>query len=234
MRAVFIADAHLRHPTDKNYQKLVDFLDDQIGRLDGLFLLGDIFEFWIGYRHVVFSSYLPVLEKLHALHASGCRIFYVEGNHDFNLGPFFAETLDCRIITEEAVIDWDGRKIWLCHGDLINRELKGYRLLRAFWRSLPVRVLAALLPPDAIWKFGTWLSDRSGKYKQTCPGFDPLPLVRPYAEEKLKQSDAFICGHFHHPALLEDSSGSLLILGDFIDQFSYAELCDGQFSLKTL
>jgi len=233
MRAVFIADAHLRHPTDKNYQKLVDFLDAQIGRLDGLFLLGDIFEFWIGYRHVVFSSYLPVLEKLHALHTSGCRIFYVEGNHDFNLGPFFAETLDCQIITDEAVVDWDGRKIWLCHGDLINRELKGYRLLRAFWRSLPVRTLAALLPPDAVWMFGTWLSDKSGKYKTTSRSFDPRPLVFPYADQCLRQADAFICGHFHQPTLRDEELGTTLILGDCIDQYSYAELVNDTFSLQT-
>jgi len=233
MRALFIADAHLHRPDDENYRKLVELLDAQIGQLDGLFLLGDIFEFWIGYSHVVFSAYLPILEKLHALHESGCKLYYVEGNHDFNLGPYFSNTLNCQIIPDEAIIDWDGQKLWLCHGDLINKELKGYRLLRAFWRSLPVKVLTAILPPDAIWKFGNWLSEKSGKYKITSKRFDPTPLVQPYAEQCLKNADAFICGHFHQPTLKETESGTSIILGDCIDQYSYAELVDGTFSLKT-
>lgn len=234
MRAIFIADAHLRSPNDENYQKLLEFLDRQIGRLDGLFLLGDIFELWIGYRHVAFSSYIPILEKLRALNESGCRIHYVEGNHDFNLGPYFSETLNCRIITEEEIVEWDGQKLWLCHGDLVNKELKGYRLLRAFWRSFPVRILAAVLPPDLVWKFGFWLSDKSGKYKKTTErGFDPFPLVLPYAEGCLKESDAFLCGHFHQPVLHGSSEGTTLILGDCINQYSYAELIDGSFELKT-
>jgi UDP-2,3-diacylglucosamine hydrolase len=233
MRAIFLADAHLRCPDDENYRKLVDFLDAQTGRLDGLFLLGDIFEFWIGYRHVVFSAYLPLLEKLRALNEAGCSLYYVEGNHDFNLGPFFADTLQCRIITDEAVVEWDGQKLWLCHGDLINKELKGYRLLRAFWRSLPVRILAALLPPDAVWTFGNWLSDKSGKYKATGKRFDPSPLVQPYARHCLNSSDAFICGHFHQPVQHQEEAGTTLVLGDCIDQYSYAELVDGTFTLKT-
>lgn len=234
MRAIFIADAHLRSPNDENYLKLLDFLDSQIGRLDGLFLLGDIFELWIGYRHVAFSSYIPILEKFRALSESGCRIHYVEGNHDFNLGPYFSKTLNCRIITDEEVVEWDGHKIWLCHGDLINQELKGYRLLRAFWRCLPTRMLAALLPPDLVWKFGFWLSDKSGKYKKSAVrGFDPSPLVLPYAEACLQKSDAFLCGHFHRPFIQESMNGTILILGDCINQFSYAELSDGRFSLKT-
>lgn len=233
MRAIFIADAHLRHPDDQNYRRLVDFLDAQIGQLDGLFLLGDIFEVWVGYRHVVYSAYLPLLEKLQAHRQAGCKLYYVEGNHDFNLGPYFTDTLNCQVIPDEEVVEWQGQKLWLCHGDLTNKELKAYRLWRTLLRSLPVRVLFALLPPGAIWSFGNWLSDRSEKYKSTSHSFDPIPLVNSYAQECLKSSDAFICGHFHQPTLSEDEAGTTLILGDCVDQYSYAELVDGTFTLKT-
>ncbi|PLX88182.1 MAG: UDP-2,3-diacylglucosamine diphosphatase [Desulfuromonas sp.] len=233
MRAIFLADAHLRHPDDENYQKLLSFLDSQIGHIDGLFLLGDIFEFWIGYRHVVFSAYLPLLTRLQELVSAGCTLYYVEGNHDFNLGAFFENTLQCTVITDEAIVDWDNQKICLCHGDLINKELKGYRLLRAFWRSRPIKLLAEILPPDQVWHFGHWLSNKSGKYKSSTKRFDPAPLVRPYALTRLNSCDAFICGHFHHPARFDESLGTTIILGDCIQQSSYLELTDGQFTLKT-
>ena len=55
MKAIFLSDAHLRRPEDKNYQLLLDFLDRQKD-LDALFLLGDIFEFWIGYKHLAFTA----------------------------------------------------------------------------------------------------------------------------------------------------------------------------------
>jgi len=62
MRAIILADAHLRHPQDHNYKQLLKFLEQQQD-LDGLFLLGDIFEIWLGYRHSVFANYIALREK---------------------------------------------------------------------------------------------------------------------------------------------------------------------------
>ena len=51
MKTLFIADAHLKNPRDRNYRALLDFLAEQLHVVDRLVLLGDIFEFWVGYRH---------------------------------------------------------------------------------------------------------------------------------------------------------------------------------------
>ena len=105
MRDLFIADAHLLAPQDANYRRLLEFLRAQRGRTRTLVLLGDIFEFWIGYRYCVFSAYVPLLEALRELREAGARIVYVEGNHDFHLGPYFAETLGCDILPDGGVIE---------------------------------------------------------------------------------------------------------------------------------
>ncbi len=100
MRDIFLADAHLLDPSDANYRRLLAFLDRQRGSVGTLYLLGDIFEFWVGYHHTVFAPYVPLLEALRRLREAGARIVYVEGNHDFHLGPYIEETLGCTVLPD--------------------------------------------------------------------------------------------------------------------------------------
>lgn len=231
MKALFLADAHLRHAQDRNYQELLKFLEQQQG-LDALFLLGDIFEFWIGYKHLVFSAYIPILEKLRKLSRSGTKLYFVEGNHDFNLGPYFTETLNCTLITEQQLVDWDGKKLLLSHGDLLNPS-KGYQYLRSFWRSSPVRLLSRIIHPDLVWAFGIWLSKQSRGKKTSNQSWDPSHLLHPFADsDEAKSADAIFCGHFHQPLHKEYHGKQLVVVGDWINQFSYAEMIDGKIELK--
>ena len=92
-RDIFLADAHLLHPQQDNYQRLLGFLGAQRGQLRTLYILGDLFEFWVGYRHLIFAPYVPLLNALGDLQQAGTEIVYVEGNHDFHLGPYFRDTL---------------------------------------------------------------------------------------------------------------------------------------------
>ncbi|NOY14200.1 MAG: UDP-2,3-diacylglucosamine diphosphatase [Deltaproteobacteria bacterium] len=232
MRAIFIADAHLRQPQDYNYQHLLEFLDRQQD-LDGLFLLGDIFEFWLGYKHLVFSAYIPLLEKLRQLSEAGTQLYFVEGNHDFHLGPYFTETLKCTLITDQQRVDWDGRKLLLSHGDLLNPS-KNYQRLRRFWRSAPIHFLSRIIHPDPVWALAIWLSDQSRKKKSNNGSWDPSPLLRTYAETELARSaDTILCGHFHQPLMSEYQGKQIVSVGDWIEQFSYAEMIDGKIELKS-
>lgn len=232
MKAIFLADAHLRSPEDQNYRQLLDFLDQQRD-LDGLFLLGDIFEFWLGYQHVAFTAYIPLLEKLRQLTAAGTKIFYVEGNHDFHLGPYFSEVLGCTIIPDQKLVDWDGKKLLLCHGDLLNPN-PNYQRLRSLWRSGLVRLLAKIVHPDPVWAFGIWLSNLSKKKHPKDCQWDPSPLLIPLTEkESSAGADILLCGHFHQPVDRQLGDKQIIAVGDWIEQFSYAEMVDGNISLKT-
>jgi len=233
MRAIFISDAHLRHPQDQNYQNLLNFLEQQQGNLDALFLLGDIFEFWIGYRSIVFSEHLPLLCRLQQLSDNGCQLFYVEGNHDFNLGSFFTDTLKCTVIPDQQIVTLGKQKIFICHGDLANPQAKSYRLMRAFLRSSFLKFLSKIVPPGPTWRFGNFLCDLSRKKKHHH--YDPSPVVIPYAKRSLALgADSFVCGHFHYPLRTCIDEGQVVVLGDWIKQFSYLEMVDGDYELKTL
>lgn len=229
MKALFLSDAHLRQPDDKNYQFLLDFLNQQKD-LDALFLLGDIFEFWLGYKHLVFTAYIPLLEKLRQLSESGTQLFFVEGNHDFNLGSYFTETLNCTVIPDQQLIDWDGKKIMISHGDLLNPD-RTYQRLRAFWRSWPIKMLSQIIHPDFVWSFALWLSNKSKKNNPEKKHQDPTPYLVPFSE--MSNSDIVVCGHFHHPLDIEHRDVRIIALGDWISQFSYAEMVDGEIKLKS-
>ncbi len=233
MRAIFLADAHLRDPQDHNYQQLLAFLDQQ-EQLDGLFLLGDIFEFWLGYRHLAFTPYIPLLERLRRLSETGTRLFFVEGNHDFNLGPYFTETLRCTVIPDQQLVEWDGQQLLLCHGDLLNPN-RNYQRLRTLWRSGLVRALARIIHPDPVWSFAIWLSDKSRNKRlnhEPC-NWDPSFMIEPFAKQQFAAgADAVLCGHFHKALHKHYDDKQLLAVGDWIEQFSYIELLDGRFALK--
>lgn len=235
MRDVFIADAHLLDPGDENYRRLLCFLEELRGNTRTLFLLGDIFEFWIGYRQVVFAPYVPLLESLRRLRESGTRLLYVEGNHDFHMGPYFEKVLGCRVLPDGGEVELDGRRVHLAHGDLVHPRDYGYKLLRRVLRCRPARSLMALVPPDWAWDIAHWASRQSQKtHAAKKRDWDSQGMLAEHARRRFAEGfAAVVTGHFHVPLLREMEGRTLLALGDWIDQFSYAVFEDGKFSLQT-
>lgn len=238
MRKIFIADAHLRSENDKNYRLLMEFLDGLRGNTDTLYILGDLFEFWIGYREVPFTHYLPILEQLGKLRESGIDIVYFEGNHDFHMGPFFTKTLRATVHGGPATLDIEGKKVFLCHGDEINRLDYGYRLLRLVFHSGLTRALTHIVPPG----ISSWIAERMGKRSKKSHGtrstrWNYPAILREFAVERFRSGyDVVISGHFHIPLLESFGEGEgkiLLSLGDWLTHFSYGEWEDGKLSLKT-
>ena len=235
MKDIFLADAHLLDPADHNYRRLLAFLKSQRGQVRTLYLLGDIFEFWVGYRSVVFAPYIPILDALNRLRSDGTNIVYVEGNHDFNLGPYFRDRLDCKILPDGGTVEIDGLKVYLGHGDLVNGEDKGYRTLRRFLRSHFMRVLMAVAPPDLTWAISRWASRRSKASRIDRPVRKvPDTLLRTHAAALFAQGhQAVVTGHYHCPLIEQSAQGTLVALGDWITQFSYAVFEEGVFTLET-
>jgi len=181
MRAIFIADAHLCKPADPNYQAILAFLQEQCGKTDLLILLGDIFEFWIGKATVV-DDYVPLIDALELMHQQGTKLVYVEGNHDFHLGPVFTQRLNCRVLPDGGSIELDGRQVFLAHGDLANPEDIGYRRLRKFLRSGLIRTLLRVVPNRlimAIATHGSYASRKnSGERRGRWPAREILRALR--------------------------------------------------------
>jgi UDP-2,3-diacylglucosamine hydrolase len=239
MRNIFIADAHLRLPADENYRRFLRFLQTLEGKTDTLFILGDLFEFWIGYPRLAFPHYGPVVEALRRLRRTGTDIVYFEGNHDFHMGKVFTDDLGARVYSGPATLIIDGRTVCLCHGDQINTRDFGYRLLRSILHSPLTKCLTRVVPPAGAAALARYLGGRSrANHGARRLRWDFASLARQYAAERFADGcDLVVTGHFHLPLLektAEDGNERVLLcLGDWITHYTYGEMVAGFVSLET-
>jgi UDP-2,3-diacylglucosamine hydrolase len=235
MRAIFIADAHLGRPEDDNYRLLLRFLEELPGKAEMLVIVGDFFEFWLGDSPQPFPHYQPVLTVLEKVTRSGVKLIFMEGNHDFHLQKYFSNTFNADVFPEATTITLDGKKLFICHGDLINMADYGYRALRFLFRNFLTRLLTRIIPASVP----AWIAVRLGKHskgnhKAAAVKWDARQLVRDFAAKRFAAGyDVVVSAHYHRPFMEEGGGKCLLALGDWITQFSYGEWRDGEFTLKS-
>ena len=234
MHAIFLADAHLDQPADANYEAMLRFLADLPASVDTLCILGDFFEFWIGYPTNPFPKYTPVIEALQRLADRGVRLIYWEGNHDFHLGPVFRERLSAQVHPGPASLTMDGRRVYVCHGDQLLPDSR-YALLRAVLHGPLTRWLTRLVPPAGAAAIAAWMGRRSKTARlRRPPRQEPLALIRDFARQQFAAGhEVVITGHFHVPLLETTDEKTVMAVGDWITQFSYGEWRDGVLSLHS-
>ena len=237
MRTIFIADAHLMSPDDANYRLLLRFLQELEGNLDALYIVGDLFDFWLGFPSHPFKQYDVVINALERLVQRGCRLVYFEGNHDFHLGAIFSKRLNAEIHTGPSIEYIQGKRIYICHGDQINREDRHYLLLRRILRTRLVATGVRHFPPAWAERIRVSLQKRSrAGYVVKTARWDYRQIIRGFALKLQKRGvDGLVTGHFHL-ALQEnvpETDFTLLSLGDWMEQRTYGEIQDGKLSLKT-
>jgi UDP-2,3-diacylglucosamine hydrolase len=233
MRAVFLSDAHIVDQDDPRLAPLIAFLRHIAGRVEQLFIVGDLFHTWFGFRHAVFAEYVPLLNALYEVRTAGTEIVYVTGNHDFEMGGYFTDILGAKVYDTEVAMEADGRNAFIAHGDLANRDDKAYRVLRFALRNRVTRWLGRNLPPAWIWHMGQWLQRSCGNNDPRGDRYDPL--FRAYADEKFRQGyDTVILAHSHSPVLETGDGGERTYanLGDWITRRTYLCWDEGRLSLK--
>ncbi len=234
MRAIFIADAHLRNPEDENYRLMLGFLSELPGKTDRLVILGDFFEFWVGDSPDAFPHYKPLLDQLEKVTGQGVELIFIEGNHDFHLGGYFRKLFRAKVFPDIATIEMDGKRFFLCHGDMINRDDSGYRLLRMVFRNPLTRLLVKWLPPAVPAFIARELGKQSKKsHVAKASRWDYPGIIRKFAGERFASGDdVVVTAHFHLPILEKTGGHTLLALGDWIKEFSYGEWVNGEIRLK--
>ena len=237
MRTIFLADAHLVAPTDRNYRLLLRFFRELEGNTEALFIMGDQFDFWLGFPSNPLRQFVELLAALQSLVLSGCRLVYFAGNHDFHLGAIFRQRLGAEVHTGPAVITVQGRRLYLCHGDQINHRDRGYRLLRLLLHNSLAAALVNYIPPFMALLVRARLqrASRAG-YQAKRQRWNYREIIRAFARSVREEGcDGLVTGHFHL-AFCEELDGSpfaILSLGDWMEQFTYGEITAGTLSLQT-
>lgn len=232
MRLLFTSDLHLTRADSARRKLWVRFLDEIPQENDWLVLGGDIFDLFVGNKAVFCDAFADELDALKRALKRGVRLAYLEGNHDFHLQGVLANTPgDWRVEADAFTLDLEGVKIWVDHGDLVDPEDLGYRLLRVFSRSVFGRALVRLLPDLFFARFGEWSSRQSRKYNN----LGRLPearqehtrrLFQAHASERLESGyDFVLMGHSHLPQEYRSASGGIYInLGYNSEKIPYLEI----------
>lgn len=236
----FLSDAHLgcrSIPHDRTRERrLVNFLDGIKHKASAVYLLGDIFDFWYEYKTVVPRGFTRLLGKISELTDLGVEVHFFIGNHDMWCGDYLTKECGVVLHTEPVTVEIGDKLFMLAHGDGLGDPDRKFRFLRAVFHSRTCRWLFSGLHPRWAMSFGlTWAAH--SRLKHDCEGGDPPymgedkePLVL-YAKDYLKTHaniNYFIFGHRHIELdLMLTRTSRVLILGDWITQFTYA-VFDGE------
>jgi UDP-2,3-diacylglucosamine hydrolase len=239
----FAADAHLGNRFQENplaaEKKLVRWLDHIKEDAQAIYFLGDMFDYWYEYKHVVPKGHVRFLGKLAELSDRGVEIHLFIGNHDIWMFDYLPKEIGAKIHQGPLTIDLPGKRFFLAHGDEVGKRTFGFRFLQAMFRNKVCQFLYAGIHPRWTFAFAKRWSLNSRKKAtpqlMTNPQ-KPAGYLIDFAKEYLRtHSDInfFIFGHCHIPLDMALSPASrLLVAGEWMTHFSYI-MCDGsQLSLK--
>ncbi|UKJ07895.1 UDP-2,3-diacylglucosamine diphosphatase [Solitalea lacus] len=232
----FASDFHLGVPTyEKSRERearIIRWLDLIKQDAAEVFLVGDLFDFWFEYKTVVPKGFIRLLGKLAELADSGIKLTFFKGNHDMWMFDYFEQELGASIISNEKIIELNGKKLYIHHGDGLGPGDSTYKLLKKFFRSSVCQWLFARLHPN----LGIGIADKwsrssriANDNKEEFLGEEHEWLVI-YSKEILQKEhfDFFIYGHRHLPLDIKLSEKSRYInLGEWIHFNTYA-VFDGE------
>ena len=119
MKTFFVSDIHLNQRQPHIQRLFFDFLKQQTVDCQQLYILGDLFEYWIGDDAAQVLDYGACLSSLKKLADSGIEIYFMRGNRDFLVGEDFARDTGITLLTEPHLLQCGQRKTLLLHGDAL-------------------------------------------------------------------------------------------------------------------
>jgi UDP-2,3-diacylglucosamine hydrolase len=234
--AYFISDAHLgvnALEPQKREAKVIDFLEDITHKAGRLFIMGDLFDFWIEYAHAVRPDYFHILYEFRRLIKHGVEIHYIAGNHDFALGEFLSEKIGMAIHPSGCLnLNLQGKSLYLSHGDGLMPSDHGYRVLKKILRNPLCQKVYKLIHPDWGVPLAEWCSRTSREQAGMRPLESELTAYRKIARSMLKAYDVVVFGHTHFPEMRSWNGRIYCNTGDWIRYFTYAEMKNGEICLK--
>ncbi|SHL84636.1 UDP-2,3-diacylglucosamine hydrolase [Chitinophaga jiangningensis] len=233
----FASDFHLGVPdanTSREREKLIiKWLEEAEKDAEHIFLVGDIFDFWFEYKHVIPKGYIRILGKLAALRDKGIGISVFIGNHDMWMNGYFEEELDIPVYYEPQTYTIAGKRFYIGHGDGLGPGDHGYKFLKKVFRNPVCRWLFSALHPAIGIGMANYFSRKSraavGQDLEKFLGEENEWLAI-YSKEILQKEhfDYFIFGHRHLPLDIKVGENSRYInLGDWLNYTSFA-VFDGQ------
>ena len=200
MRHLFVSDLHLDASAPATVQRFLGFLAVEARAADSLYILGDLFETWIGDDDPdpVRSQ---VCDALRAVTASGVPVYLMCGNRDFLYGEAFERRTGVRLLADPTVATLDGHRILLTHGDLLCTDDVSYQELRSTVRSPAFKDRVSALSVEARqWMASAARAGSRAHVRQTAADIMDVNSKAVIAAFEATSTLTMIHGHTHRPA----------------------------------
>ena len=230
MPAFFISDLHLTPQRPRMAAAFTRLLRGDARQAESFYVLGDLFDYWIGDDDLAAAFPAQVAAELAALADCGCRVYFMAGNRDFLIGERFARTAKLEILSDPALVQLYGTRTLLLHGDTLCLDDLDYLAFRdevrnAAWqqtflnRPIEERRRLAL---EARARSEASLESKSAEVIDVAP----RAVEQAFREHRCTR---MIHGHTHRPArheyLIDGRRCERWVLGDWYERPSYL-VCD--------
>lgn len=245
MTTLFISDLHLDASRPAITDLFLAFLREEARHAEALYILGDLFEAWIG-DDTPSPAADAVASALRELIDSGVDVYFIRGNRDFLLGEDYARRAGLRILPDPCVIDLYGKPVLLQHGDLLCTDDVPYQAFRAQTRdpafqaqflsqSLEARIAFAQKARAASQTRQSEMKDSDSSTFETVTDVAPAEVASTFLRYGVA---TMIHGHTHRPAIHQLHAGeqacTRIVLGDWYEQGSVLRVDAGGYRLEAL
>lgn len=237
----FASDFHLGAP-DRNSSleresRIIRWLSSVEGTAAAIFLVGDIFDFWFEYRHVIPKGFIRFQGKIASIVDKGIPVIFFSGNHDMWMAGYFKEELGISVYHEPQQYIVNNVKLMVGHGDGLGPGDQQYKVLKKIFRNKACQWAFRWLHPNVgiaiahAWSGRSRISNK--KYDEAFLGEGEWLWTYCRELEKQEHYDYYIFGHRHLPLDLEVGPNSRYInLGEWIKHNTYAVFDGKKVELK--
>ena len=239
LEVAVISDVHLG-TYGCHASELVSYLRSISPKL--LVLNGDIVDIWQFKKHYFPASHMQVIKEIFGMIAKGTQVVYITGNHDESFRRYSGIELGNFQMVDKLVIDLDGKKTWIFHGDVFDATTKGSAKMIAKLGGHGYDLLI-LLNRAINWVLKTMGREKMSFSKKVKNGVKKAvawigDFEQTAAELAIgKGYDTVICGHIHQPQIRTISKGSgsvnYLNSGDWIENLTSLEYNEGNWNIHS-
>ena len=237
-KTLLISDLHLDPSAPGIARQFVAFLRGEARAARALYILGDLFEAWVGDDDPD-PAVRSIIAELRELHDAGVPTYFMHGNRDFLIGARFAAETGCTLLEDGIVVDLHGERVLLMHGDVLCTGDASYQRLRRILRNPLTLFLLRHLSLKSRRKLGGKLRAGSrmhvGATAAEIMDVTPTEIVASLRQARVS---TLVHGHTHRPAIhsleVDGQPARRIVLGDWYTQGSVLEWRDDGVELRTL
>ncbi len=232
---LFISDIHLDASRPKVAEAFFHFLQNQASKADALYILGDLFELWVGDDDD--DNFIQTVQQQIAGLRSLTPVYFMHGNRDFLIGQQFADNTGVEILPDPSTLHIDDQTVVLMHGDSLCTNDEAYQAFRVQCRSQQWYDMVMSKSLEERRALGRQLRQQS-KTMSSRKASDIMDVSDDAVIATLKQHKAslLIHGHTHrpnrHPLQIDGKAAERIVLGDWEDS-AWCLQYDGEWRLDS-